>query len=603
MTNDRMLRPPPPENRTPSLDSEIQQYVQSFTVSSDRVRHLILISIVASVLAFGAYRNSLPIESLPSNWLDTRALKARIAYRNTLWDRPQERIKICRKQGPAAAGFVDPCHLVAENAIWVIARRHGEASLKAHLEKLEHLRAEGNLLVSVPWLGIHFDINDLGAFSAISFFLLSMTLCFAVARQHENLYLCLWKVRRIADREERCHDGESKANFLYHALAMAQVFTRPPTLARWRPHFVSALVVRSLLFVPLLVQSLILASNLSSFKVARDINGRAAALSLGIQILFSLLLLGCTLACCAFSRVSDRRWRHTFFTINPHLRNCARASWMDWMRLGRQPNWGFAVDTTGNLYVGQPFDREEPSGSQRSWRAWKLSREDKSLSAVPRPSLLPECVRKVLDEDGSEYRFKPSTADRAILILVRVTGEHVWPLAGGKEETLDGAGTEAGFSRAQALVHDAKRRCLYAIDGACLRRIDPESREVKTLGGNPLGGQPRSLWPRLLGLCLDGERLLVADYDYGCVRALHCDGSDAGKIWRSRRLWSPAGVAAHGGSVYILEHRSLTVLGTLCGFAGSWARVWSIPAPGPGEGGTAGPRLLLRISRGGARLA
>ncbi len=356
MANDRTLRPPvPPEDRTLSLDSEVQQYVQSFTASSDRVRHLILISIVASVLAFGAYYNS-----LPSNWLDARTLKARIAYRNRLWDRPFQRLEACRRQGPAAAGFVDPCHLAAENVVWVVGRRHGEASLKAHLEKLEHLRAEGNLLVSVPWLGIHFDINDLGAFSAISFSLLSLTLVFATARQHENLYLCLWKVRRIADREERCHDGESKANFLYHALAMAQVFTRPPTLARWRPHPMNSWVARSLLFVPLFVQSFILFTNIFSFKVARDINNRAAVLSLTIQIVFTLLLLGCTLACCAFSRVGDRRWRHTFFTINPHLRNCTRAHWMDWLRLGRQPNWGFATDTAGNLYVGHPFDRENP---------------------------------------------------------------------------------------------------------------------------------------------------------------------------------------------------------------------------------------------------
>jgi hypothetical protein len=45
------------------------------------------------------------------------------------------------------------------------------------------------------------------------------------------------------------------------------------------------------------------------------------------------------------------------------------------------------------------------------------------------------------------------------------------------------------------------------------------------------------------------------------------------------------------------------VAGTLCGLAGSWARVWSIPQPGPNGEGSVPPRLLLKISNRGARLA
>ena len=589
-----------PENRWISRDHELEQYVHSFTVSSDRVRRLILISLVASVLTFVAYWNTLPF-----NWLDARTSMARIAYRNRLWDNPESRLKTCRAmggRGQEAARFVDTCDSVAENVGWVLKRRHSEASLKAHLEKLEQLRAERSLLVKVPWLGVDFDINDLGAFSAISLSLLSMTLCFAMSRQHENLYLCLWKVRRLADREGRDDDGQSEANFLYHALAMAQVFTRPPTLARWRPSFWGRLAVRSLLFVPLAAQLLVTITNAQSFEVARGMNPWAATLSMSIQVLFLLLLIFCTLPCFVYSRASDIRWRETFFAINPRLRSCARTPWFAWTKLCRAPHWGFATDDHGNLYVGQPFDGAGHLGLQRAWTAWKIFPESWEVTRLASVSALPDCVRKVTDkETGVEYRFQPLGVDRAISVLVRVAEGHVWPIAGGRGETIDGVGPAAGFRSPRALLYDTKRRCLYAIDGACLRRIDPDTGEVRTLGDSPLGGKPRLLWPHLLGLAADGERLLIADYDERCVRALGHDGSYQDGFRRSRGGWSPAGVAVHNGSVYILEHRAL-MTGRFLGYIRPWGRIWLFPKPDLAHGQRTEPRLLLKISRRGAKL-
>jgi hypothetical protein len=580
------------------MDHELQQYVQSYTASSDRVRHLILISAVASILALVAFRNSLTIDSLPSNWLDARAEKARIAVRNKLWNDPESRLKICYERGPEAARFVDSCSEVAENVGWVIGRRHGKDSLKAHLEKLEQLRVERNMLVSVPWLGIYFDINDLGAFSAISLALLSMTLCFSMARQHENLYLCLWKVRRIADREKRDDDGESQANILYHALAMAQVFTRPPTLARWRPRHGGGWAIRFLLVVPLAIQLLIFVSNIQSLPTALSFSPRAIIFSMSVQVLFLLPLIFCTFACFAYSRGSDIRWRDTFFTINPSLRLCTHASWPDWVKLGESPQWGFVHDGEGSLYIEKSFDCAHPLEPEPAWKAWKISIAGENLTQLMHLSEIPRHVRKVVDDVGNEYRFQPSTTDRDISILVRVTKEGTdQPLAGGKKKVIDGVGPQAGFWRPRILVRDAEHRVLYAIDGDCVRQIDPENGEVKTLGGNPLSPKPRPLWPRLLGLAIDGEQLLVADYDHACVLALQLDGKNTREVWQARGRWSPAGVAARDGWVYILEHRAPTLVGALLGNLNYWARVWSIPKADFYSEKQEKGRLLFKISR------
>jgi hypothetical protein len=578
-----------------SRDRELEQYIHSFTVSSDRVRYLLLISLVASILAFMAYWNSLPI-----NWLDTRTEKARIAFRNELWREPGRRLDICRSQGPAAAEFLDPCEVVAENLPWVIGRKHSEVSLKAHLEKLEQIRVDRALLVRVPWLGIDFDINDLGAFSAISFSLVAMTLCFALARQHENLYLCLWKVRKLAEGDQHPDRGDSEANFLYHALAMAQVFTRPPSLARWHRDPWSRWVVQSLLFIPLAVQLLITLSNAYSFGVAHSMSSWAANLNMALQVIFTLLVASYVLPCYFYVRAIDKRWHHAFFTINPQLRNRTHTSWMDWVKIGPSPSWGLAVGEDGSLYVGQPFN--EPSALRTPWAAWKIVPGERMISRFANALELPESIRKVRDDEGNEYRFQPSPKNRSVHVLVCVTKEGaVRPVAGGKGGRIDGTGSEAGFSRPRLLLRDPERRCLYAMDGACLRRISPDSGQVETLGIYPLGG-PRSLWPRLLGLALDGDRVLAADYDYGCVWEIREDGTPPSQMWQSRKGWAPAGIASSNGKVYILEHRTLTPAVVLLSYLRFSARVWVVSRSAPSQGAKVGPRLLLKLAPRTVRL-
>ena len=440
-------------------------------------------------------------------------------------------------------------------------------------------------MVSVPFLGIHFDINDLGAFSAIGLAIICFTLCFAMARQHENLYLSLWKVRRIADREGRYDDGQSKANFLYHALAMAQVFTRPPTLARWRPRSIGRGAMRALLFLPAFIQSLVVISNVRSIKNAWILSPRWTILSMVLQASLLFVILVCTVASCYYSRAGDLRWKETFFAINPGLRSLKGSPWSEWLKISEPPQWLFVADGKGGIYFGDNlryFERQRDD-----WAAWII--RDDGIIRIKDPSAISATLLKQIDANGNEYRFQPAEDDRSCTVLVRMGRDgKIERIAGGKRQIVDGQGGEAGFLAIGAMILDSRQR-LYTVDGPCIRRVDPDG-TVVTLGGNPFGQFPRSRWPRLQGLALEEDQLLVADYDYGCVWKIACGGSNLGIRWRSRGSWSPAGVLVSADALYILEHRRPTIGGALFGMVASFARIQRVPRSGNGT-----PTILLQV--------
>src|ERR1700680_2535726 len=166
---------------------ELDHYVRAFTESSDRVRRVMLIAVVASILVFAAQRNA-----LPGTWMKGRLEMARVAVRNRLWDHPRERLDKCLKdpkKNPAAVGvgFLNSCDEV-KRLVDLISANHSEESLKADLSELERSYLSDVLWVSVPFLGIRLDVNDLGMLSSIGLVVILFTLTFAMARQNENLF-------------------------------------------------------------------------------------------------------------------------------------------------------------------------------------------------------------------------------------------------------------------------------------------------------------------------------------------------------------------------------------------------------------------------------
>jgi len=343
-----------------------------------------------------------------------------------------------------------------------------------------------------------------------------MMLAFAMARQHENLYLSLWKIRRLAEKESRYDDGESKANFLYHALAMAQVFTRPPTLARDHPRPWAKLAILVLLLTPLAVQGLILAIAVRTLRVGQTLSARSTYLTMSVQVVFMVLILMSTVACLMHSSATYKRWWDTFFEINPALRSVTGSPWWEWVRFAHSPHWHFTADETGTFYFGEPIEFAGRRASQ--WMAWKI-----------------------IGLTTGKINFEPISDPAALPAPPPVLAS-----PGGT----------------------------FCIDGPLVRRVEAGGKVVPLAqGGDPFGGFHRSQRPKLLGLAIEGDRLLIADYDYACIRGIGLDGKDLKIRYRSPWYWSPAGIAVRDGSVYVVEHRRLSLIGGILGKLGPIARI------------------------------
>jgi hypothetical protein len=209
-------------------------------------------------------------------------------------------------------------------------RFHSRDELEMWLDAYGHQRVERVFLVEIPGLGVTFDINDLGNFCGVAYFLLMLILLFSIMREHENLYLALFKVRRLHDHAARKTDGESTANYLYHSLAMSQVLSSPPTLAQWKPSAFKRAILHAIFFTPAFVQGYIIYINARTVGVAKAY-GSTALVMMPQYILF-LINLALGIATFFYARSCNGRWKSAFLYINPSLRYVQQQPWRMWLR-------------------------------------------------------------------------------------------------------------------------------------------------------------------------------------------------------------------------------------------------------------------------------
>ncbi len=299
-----------------SEECEFDHYIQSLRSSSNRVRYIILTLAVTTILIFFGAKNS------HFSWTRERfeTTKLAIEVKKHLND---ER---CKKLGVdfQPAQFF-PSELARKD---VEALRHAAAfacatrlkDLESYLKTYFRLDAEYVARITVPILGLSFDANDLGLIGGAAFALLFALLVLSLAKEYQNLRLCLWKVRDIAKGGEGKDEREAllKANFLYHALVMAQLINHPPTLPRRDPKGFAHLLVRTLLVVPFVLETWIFFwLDLPSRTVGTAMSPMGTYVVLVVEALSCIFILGCTVLCLIYSRAGTKNWRRTFVAINP----------------------------------------------------------------------------------------------------------------------------------------------------------------------------------------------------------------------------------------------------------------------------------------------
>jgi hypothetical protein len=275
-----------------STIEDLREYVDAFRASSNRSRYALYVVIITSVLigiaTLNAHALGWPLRRIVA-WYGTPLAEQPFFGRDTTV------IKIARE------------------------------------EYLKQFVGRGVMPAS-PIPGVSMDVNDLGVIGGIALILLTAVMLFCLLREHENLQLALFKVRQLCTDDGPAHTrGDSRANLLYHALAMGQVLASPPTLARWRKravlrHF--ALIY----FTPAAVQLWVLWNNWQTREIARDYNANVW-LALGVQAGIFLLILSISAYALLTSRAMAKRWRRAFYRVNPARRMAPEPHMRQWMKL------------------------------------------------------------------------------------------------------------------------------------------------------------------------------------------------------------------------------------------------------------------------------
>lgn len=311
-------------SRRVSQDYLFAEHIRAFTSASDRVRYIIFIILVVSVLAFGGFRNS-----SQDSWTNARVRLLRTALNTQLYDPSPRVLAEIERCEDARGRLPEGCRdLLSARTLIQVRDLGDELQVRERLKLLEDVQIRQAYNIRVPFFGVSFDVNDLGMLSGIALLLLTLTHLMAASREHENLHLCMFQVQEVCDRDVAQDHRLSEANFLYHALAMAQLFSRPRTLARWQPGLARWLL-KVLLLIPLLVQTILFVHDIRTIEFGLLFKPIGTWISLSIQAISLLGILVFVTRSIIYSIAIDRLWDSIFLYINPRWAEKPQPRWKD----------------------------------------------------------------------------------------------------------------------------------------------------------------------------------------------------------------------------------------------------------------------------------
>jgi hypothetical protein len=282
--------------------SDTDQYVNALRSSSDRARYALYAVIVATVLIFVVNHN-VQKDSWPRRRLDTWYSYARA-------DGSAGRRKL-----PEEIANGDP------------------ERLKALREEYVKQFAARSIFNASPLPGVSIDVNDLGWMGGLTLSILMLFLVLSISKEHENLHLALYKVRLLAAHSDPSGTrADSRANLLYHALAMTQVLNSPPSLARW--HRQSAFNVPRLIFIiPFFVYAVIVKNEAETSYVSYIYNVKDATVVIILEILLTACIFFLGLLAWLHSSAMSARWTRAFYRVNPSHEAVARPRLSEWLQI------------------------------------------------------------------------------------------------------------------------------------------------------------------------------------------------------------------------------------------------------------------------------
>ena len=250
-----------------NLKLNIEDYLDATSDAAKRTRTVIIIIVVASVLTFAGFLNS-----LEHNWMLQRVRAAAVPQS----DYVKQKFPDIKDQEA-----LNKCQDVFYGAL-----------MKAYVDNTYTIR--------VPFFGITFDVNDLALLGGLAFIILLILFRFSLAREHDNLVISF----------EEAKNDRQLATF-YDLLAMRQVLTTPPMQGR---NTVASLMIipKVLSVLPLIILSVIIAHDFMTYNVGAAINVWHTVLLYIVSSALWAFILILTISCLLVWLKTDAVWRKTW---------------------------------------------------------------------------------------------------------------------------------------------------------------------------------------------------------------------------------------------------------------------------------------------------
>lgn len=195
------------------------------------------------------------------------------------------------------------------NAKKFLARRgFSPVQARKYLENLEASFVERTMNVTVPFLGITLDANDLGLLGGITFLLLLTWLLYSLRREEENVAMLFDKTRT--------KDEDLLPN--YQLLSMTQVFTIPKKIRAKRNRLAEILwanLGKVLFIMPLVVQCFVVWYDGITLPIGKELNPKGANAEFDWEIGLLVGVFVLTALCLRGSAAVGRQWKDAYNRI------------------------------------------------------------------------------------------------------------------------------------------------------------------------------------------------------------------------------------------------------------------------------------------------
>jgi hypothetical protein len=253
------------------MENQFSQMIPLTEKSSQRSRTTVIIMVVASILAFMAFWNS-----RPESWQNER-LNRYIQLRQFGYLSDSAKRAVEAKGEPQIIAQFHQLRSEFQN----VSQYFGKPTyFESYFQIMQRNNLEHVLSVKVPFLGIYFDVNDLGMLGGFGLAMMTILLFLALSREYTNLVF----VFRVIANDNDPH----RQTMHYNQLSMTQVFNIPPTMEI--SNFVKGLTL-VLYSLPLIVFGLIWLNDLKTISDGFSISWSNTIISTICSTIFLMLIL------------------------------------------------------------------------------------------------------------------------------------------------------------------------------------------------------------------------------------------------------------------------------------------------------------------------